>query len=321
MRVLLMLFLVASLFQSSSQGKLKVGFYDKICPDAENIVSRVVREEFESDRNLAAVLLRLHFHDCFVEGCDGSILIEGENAERDAFGHQGVGGFDVIEKAKAELEGNCPTTVSCADIVAMAARDAVFLANGPFYRVETGRRDGEVSNVSLADQMPDVSDSIQKLKELFFKKGLSEKDLVVLSGAHTIGTTACFFMTQRLYNFIPGGGSDPSINQQFLLELQSTCPPDGDVNVRLPIDRGSTERFDNQILQNIRGGFAVLQSDAALYEDEATKRVVDSYFDILSPLTGSSFEADFASSMVKMGKIGVKTGSQGTIRRVCGAFN
>ncbi|KAG9141729.1 hypothetical protein Leryth_023794 [Lithospermum erythrorhizon] len=182
-----MLFLVASLFQSSSQGKLKVGFYDKICPDAENIVSRVVREEFESDRNLAAVLLRLHFHDCFVEGCDGSILIDGENAERDAFGHQGVGGFDVIEKAKAELEGSCPTTVSCADIVAMAARDAVFLANGPFYRVETGRRDGEVSNVSLADQMPDVGDSIQKLKELFFKKGLSEKDLVVLSGNNIIG--------------------------------------------------------------------------------------------------------------------------------------
>ena len=53
---------------------------------------------------------------------------------------------------------------------------------GPFYEVETGRRDGFVSNVSLADNMPDFRDSIQRLKQKFFDKGLNEKDLVVLSG-------------------------------------------------------------------------------------------------------------------------------------------
>ncbi|KAK4838407.1 hypothetical protein QYF36_013497 [Acer negundo] len=103
---------------------------------------------------------------------------------RHAFGHQGVGGFEVIERAKARLEDECGGVVSCADIVAMAARDAIALSNGPAYDVPTGRRDGGVSNVSLADDMPDVSDSIQQLKTKFFLKGLSDKDLVLLSGIY-----------------------------------------------------------------------------------------------------------------------------------------
>lgn len=45
--------------------------------------------------------------------CDASILIEnGPNAERHAFGHEGVGGFEVIEKAKAEVEAVCPRLIS-----------------------------------------------------------------------------------------------------------------------------------------------------------------------------------------------------------------
>lgn len=63
-----------------------------------------------------------------LQGCDGSILIEkGATSEKGAFGHQGVEGYDVIENAKAKLEMICPGVVSCADIVAMAARDAVVL--------------------------------------------------------------------------------------------------------------------------------------------------------------------------------------------------
>jgi len=62
------------------------------------------------------------------QGCDGSILIDnGPQSERQAFGHQGVRGFDVIEKAKAQLEGSCPGVVSCADIVALAAREAIVM--------------------------------------------------------------------------------------------------------------------------------------------------------------------------------------------------
>ncbi|KAF3531605.1 hypothetical protein DY000_02038373 [Brassica cretica] len=309
-------------FIGISVADLKVGFYSNTCPQAESIVKRVVSGASLSDPNLPAILLRLHFHDCFVEGCDGSILVDnGAISEKFAFGHEGVRGFEIIEAAKAELEAACPGVVSCADIVALAARDAISLANGPAYEVPTGRRDGRVSNLSLAKDMPDVSDSIEILKDKFMRKGLHAKELVLLSAAHTIGSTACFFMTKRLYNFLPGGQPDPTINPVFLPELTTQCPQNGDINTRIPMDRSSERLFDQQILQNIKDGFAVLQTDAGLYEDVATRQIVNSYVGLLNPLFGPSFESDFVKAMVKMGKINVKTGSNGEIRRVCSAFN
>ncbi|CAK9309234.1 unnamed protein product [Citrullus colocynthis] len=322
--ILLNLFMFLACFASISQGQLKFGFYARSCPSAESVVRSVVNNAVQNNANMAAVLLRLHFHDCFVEGCDGSILIDnGPRSERLAFGHQGVGGFEVIERAKGELEAQCPGVVSCADIVAMAARDAIVMANGPDYEVLTGRRDGRVSDISLADELPDVSDSVQVLKNKFAQKGMSDKDLVLLTAAHTIGTTACFFMTKRLYDFFPGGsgGSDPDISPTLLPELKSQCPRNGDVNARLGIDRGSPRTFDISILQNIRNGFAILASDARLNDDPSTRAVIDSYLSPLAPILGPSFQDDFINSIVRMGQIGTKTGSQGEIRRVCSAFN
>ncbi|KAL1202917.1 Peroxidase 43 [Cardamine amara subsp. amara] len=313
---------LVTVFLGVSLADLQVGFYSNTCPQAESIVRRVVSGAASSDPNLPAILLRLHFHDCFVEGCDGSILVNnGAISEKNAFGHAGVRGFEIIEAAKAELEAACPSVVSCSDIVALAARDAISLANGPAYEVPTGRRDGWVSNMLLAKDMPEVSDSIEILKAKFMQKGLNAKELVLLSAAHTIGTTACFFMTKRLYDFLPGGQPDPTINPVFLPQLTTQCPQNGDVNARIPMDRVSERIFDKQILRNIKDGFAVLQTDAGLYEDVTTRGIVDSYFGMLNPFFGPTFESDFVEAIVKMGKIGVHTGSIGEIRRVCSAFN
>ncbi|XP_076887672.1 peroxidase 43-like [Bidens hawaiensis] len=305
-----------------SEARLKIGFYDNTCPDAEFIIRDVIRDATDSDPKVPAQMLRLHFHDCFVQGCDGSILIDnGRVSEKRARGHQGLKGFDVVEEAKARLEFECPGVVSCADIVAIAARDAVSISFGPFYEVETGRRDGFVSNKSLAARMPDFGDSVKLLKHKFFEKGLNVKDLVVLNGAHTIGTTACFFLMDRLYNSSPHGGPDPSIDEDLLPELMDACPPNGDINFRVPMDHNSGETFDTQILENIRNGFAVLQSDAELMDDPVTRRILDSYLGFTNQSVLPSFEADFVESMVKMGRIGVKTGRRGEIRRVCNTFN
>lgn len=65
-----------------------------------------------------------------------------------------------------------------------AVIDLYLKSHGPFYEVPTGRRDGRVSNISFAANLPDVDDSIELLKSKFKEKGLSDKDLVLLSGGN-----------------------------------------------------------------------------------------------------------------------------------------
>ena len=105
----------------------RVGFYSKTCPRAESIVRSTVQTHFRSSPTVAPGLLRMHFHDCFVQGCDASVLIDGPNTEKTAGPNLGLRGFQVIDDAKTKLEDACPGVVSCADILALAARDAVVL--------------------------------------------------------------------------------------------------------------------------------------------------------------------------------------------------
>ncbi|WZZ40393.1 hypothetical protein YC2023_036652 [Brassica napus] len=72
--------------------------------------------------------LRFHSDEGWrMNGCDGSVLIKGKSAEQAALANGGLRGFEVIDDAKAQLELECPGVVSCADILALAARDAVDL--------------------------------------------------------------------------------------------------------------------------------------------------------------------------------------------------
>ncbi|ERN16842.1 hypothetical protein AMTR_s00057p00127840 [Amborella trichopoda] len=63
-----------------------------------------------------------------LQGCDASILLNSTSnstAEKDAVPNQSLTGFDILDRLKALIESQCLNTVSCADILALAARDAV----------------------------------------------------------------------------------------------------------------------------------------------------------------------------------------------------
>ncbi|CAL1414681.1 unnamed protein product [Linum trigynum] len=317
----LMIALAASWSSTLVQGQLKNGFYSSSCPKAEAIVRSAVESAFKDDPSIAPGLLRLHFHDCFVQGCDGSVLISGPNAERSAPQNLGIRGFEVIDAAKTQLEASCPGVVSCADILALAARDSVDLSNGPSWAVPTGRRDGRVSSSSQAAVLPSPLDSIAAQRQKFAAKGLDDHDLVTLAGAHTIGQTECRFMSYRLYNFTATGNADPTISQSFLAQLQTLCPRNGNGLKKIPLDRDSHGNFDTSFFKNVKAGNGVLESDQRLWDDANTRRIVENYAGTIRGLFGFRFDFEFSKAMIKMSGVEVKTGKDGEIRKVCSRVN
>ncbi|KAM7509387.1 hypothetical protein LguiA_019840 [Lonicera macranthoides] len=319
--------------EAEGQGVLKNGFYSSSCPKAENIVRSTVDAHFNKDPTIAAALLRLHFHDCFVQGCDASILITGASAERNALPNLGLRGFEVIDDAKTQVEASCPGVVSCADILALAARDAVDLDTSYPIRIRrpsteylsfgvpTGRRDGSISSSSQASNLPSPLDSIDVQRQKFTAKGLNDHDLVTLVGAHTIGQTDCIFFRYRLYNFTPTGNADPTLSQASLTQLRALCPKDNNGSKRVALDKDSQLKFDASYFKNVRDGNAILESDQRLWGDSATRSIVQNYAGSIRGLLGFRFDFEFPKAMIKMSSIEVKTGTQGEIRKICSKFN
>ncbi|KAL5713529.1 peroxidase [Ranunculus cassubicifolius] len=314
-------FLLLTLATAYVRGQgTRVGFYYKTCPRVESIVKSTVQSHYSSDPSIAPGLLRMHFHDCFVNGCDASILIDGDSTEKTALPNLSLKGFDVIEDAKTAIEAACPGVVSCADILALAARDAVVVTNGASWQVPTGRRDGSVSLASDTSNLPGFTESVDAQKQKFSDKGLNTQDLVTLVGAHTIGTTACQFFRYRLDNFT-NNGPDTTIDAGFVPRLQAVCPANGDGTRRIALDTGSQNNFDTAYFTNLRNGRGILESDQKLWTDASTKPYVQRFSSTIRGLLGLRFDYEFGKSMVKMSNIDVKTGTEGEIRRVCSATN
>ncbi|GLJ19944.1 hypothetical protein SUGI_0361210 [Cryptomeria japonica] len=174
---------------------LKVDYYRQTCPEAEEIISETIAKAVKANPGVAASLIRMHFHDCFVRGCDGSILLDSldNTAEKNSpVNNPSLRSYDIIDEAKSKLEAKCAGVVSCADVVAFAARDSAYQAGGLFWAVQGGRRDGRVSLASeVTDNIPSPSFDVNRLTQFFASKQLSQEDMVTLSGAHSIGVSHC----------------------------------------------------------------------------------------------------------------------------------
>ncbi|KAL4591733.1 hypothetical protein LXL04_004704 [Taraxacum kok-saghyz] len=300
-------------------GALQFGFYNGKCgtSDVEDIVRKTVISKFLLDKTITPALLRLQFHDCFVNGCDASILLDGSNSEKTAPPNLSVRGYDVIDAAKTAVERACPRLVSCADIIVMGTRDAVSLSGGGRYNVQTGRKDGRVSLAQNAFSLPSPSTSVSSAIQAFARKNLTTTDMIYLLGGHTIGITHCSFFQDRLYNFKNTGRPDPTMNVTMLASLRRTCPQNARVDAPVNLDQNPMssavvdKSFYNQIM--LRRG--VLEIDQKLALDSLSKSTV-------AAIAGSSdFNTKFGQAMVKLGATQVLTGTQGEIRRSCRSVN
>ncbi|KAJ6287939.1 hypothetical protein OIU77_001116 [Salix suchowensis] len=309
-----------TVFGVCQAGDLRKNFYRTSCPSAEGIVKKITERLVARDPSLPADLLRLHFHDCFVRGCDASVLIRStanSKAEKDAPPNLSLEGFEVIDEIKTELEKKCAGKVSCADTLALAARDAVsFQFQKPMWEVLTGRRDGKVSRASEAlANLPSPFSNFSTLIRNFQSKGLTVHDLVVLSGAHTIGDSHCNLFSNRLYNFTGKGDQDPSLDPTYAAFLKTKCRSLSDTTTKVDMDPGSAKNFDASYFVNLKHKKGLFQSDAALLTDRTSNKIVGEL------QKSSDFFREFAQSMKRMGAIEVLTGKSGEIRKKCGVIN
>ncbi|XP_071700963.1 peroxidase 27-like [Rutidosis leptorrhynchoides] len=310
--------LVTLVFGVINANSLRLGFYKKTCPQAEAIVYATTAKYIHQAPPLTASLLRLHFHDCFVRGCDSSVLLNStttSKAEKDGLPNLSLRGFQVVDAVKTALEEACPGVVSCADTLALVARDAIQQNKGPFWPVPLGRRDGRVSLFTDSFTLPPPFANITVLKSIFASKGLNVKDLVVLSGSHTVGVSHCSTIATRLHNFTGKGDTDPSLDPTYVPQLKSICSPT-DQTTLLAMD-STVGKFDTNYYKGVSKHRGLFQSDAALLNDKKTS----AYVKFQSRTHGHSFFEDFRASMVKMGKIGILTSTAGEIRKTCAFIN
>ncbi|XP_010680401.1 peroxidase 64 [Beta vulgaris subsp. vulgaris] len=294
---------------------LSTNYYDKTCPSVESIVSNTVKEAFQADKTVPAAVLRMHFHDCFIRGCDASVLLDkfgNSKVEKSGPPNLSLHAFFVIDSAKTAIEKACPGVVSCADILALAARDAVALAGGPTWDVPKGRKDGRTSLASETRQLPAPTFNFSQLQQSFAQRGLNLGDLVALSGGHSLGFSHCSSFQNRLHNFDATHDIDPSINPSFAASLKRVCPAHNQVTSAGSSMDPSPTMFDNTYYKLILQGKSLFSSDQALLTSPSTKNLVSQF-----ARSKKAFYDAFAKSMIRMSSI---TGGQ-EVRKNCRIVN
>ncbi|EEE62233.1 hypothetical protein OsJ_17020 [Oryza sativa Japonica Group] len=283
----------------SVEAELSVDYYKKSCPGVENVVRYHVAKALKANRKEGAALVRLIFHDCFVRGCDASVLLdptaENPHTEKTAPINIGLAAFELIDEIKAAVEERCPGVVSRA---ADAQRD-----------------------------LPDSTFTISELIRNFRRKNFTIEELVILSGAHAVGVGPCSSLRARLTGppeqILPGyrsllagkcaAGEDPivpnNVRDEDPAAVAATIPS------FLPKLR-KFEFLDNSYYHNNLARIVTFNSDWQLLTEKKARGHVHEYAD-----NGTLWDEDFSDALVKLSKLPLPPKAKGEIRRHCRRVN
>ncbi|KAL0377473.1 UNVERIFIED_CONTAM: Peroxidase 29 [Sesamum radiatum] len=297
---------------------LSYGYYLETCPQVEKIVRDSMNAFSSADPNTTAAILRLVFHDCQVGGCDGSVLLNVKDpqhqAEVDSPKNFGIRKKEVIDEIKSKIEAACPQQVSCADILVLAARDAVAIAGGPKIYVPLGRRDTTVAHsrqeadVGLPRNEVNLTKAIQVFSQ---EVGITLEETAAILGAHTLGLTHCDGLMERLYQ--NGTVLPPGSEAEFVKYLKKVCPEGGQGRFTTTLNLDPTPRtFDNKYYVNGLNGHGLIALDAEMARDPRTVNIFKKF-----ATDQDAFFKVFSSAFVKITTLGVLTGDKGVIRKKC----
>uniref|UniRef100_A0A6M2EQK9 L-ascorbate peroxidase n=1 Tax=Populus davidiana TaxID=266767 RepID=A0A6M2EQK9_9ROSI len=138
-----------------------------------------------ASKSCAPIMLRLAWHDAGTYdaktktgGPDGSIRNEKELA------HAANNGLKIAIDFCEGIKAKHPK-ITYADLYQLAGVVAVEVTGGPTIDFVPGRKDSPESPEE--GRLPDAKQGASHLRDVFYRMGLSDKDIVALSGGHTLG--------------------------------------------------------------------------------------------------------------------------------------
>ncbi|OWM80411.1 hypothetical protein CDL15_Pgr019691 [Punica granatum] len=111
-------------------------------------------------------------------GPNGSIRNEEE------YNHGANAGLKIALEFCEQVKSKCPK-ITYADLYQLAGVIAVEVTGGPTIDFVPGRKDSKIS--PKEGRLPDANQGPPHLRDVFYRMGLSDKDIVALSGGHTLG--------------------------------------------------------------------------------------------------------------------------------------
>ncbi|KAL4591984.1 hypothetical protein LXL04_004961 [Taraxacum kok-saghyz] len=302
----------------SGHSELQLNYYSQSCPNAEEIVKENVIKLYEEHGNTAVSWLRTLFHDCMVKSCDASILLESINgiqSEKTSKRNIGMRNFKYINTIKDALESSCPMTVSCADLVALSARDGIVMLGGPHVEMKTGRKDSMESHLAEIDSLlPNHNDSMLYVLDRFQSIGIDVEGTVALLGAHSVGRVHCMNLVDRLYPTV-----DPTLDPSFAEYLKHRCPhqnPDPRAVEYARSDLQTPMILDNMYYKNIKNNKGLLLVDQQLVSNPLTSPFVEKM-----AADNDYFHDTFAKAFLTLSENNPVSEEEGEVRRDCRFVN
>jgi peroxidase len=291
------------------------------------------------------------------QGCDGSILLDDTSTFT---GEKGAGpnansvrGFEVIDAIKAQVEASCRATVSCADILALAARDGVnlvsILTTAPIdlSTVDTGACANRLllalhvvhtwlTHCLVRMQLGGPTWSVPLGRKDSRTASQSAANANLPGPGSSLATLITMFGNQGLsardMTALSGAHTigrsqcqffrsriytpEPNVNASFAALRQRTCPRSGgDANLA-PFDVQTPDGFDNAYYQNLLQQKGLLHSDQELFNGGSQDALVRQYSS--NPAT---FSSDFVTAMIKMGNLLPSAGTRTEVRLNCRKVN
>eukprot|EP00246_Nothoceros_aenigmaticus_P012116 TRINITY_DN35_c0_g1_i1.p1 TRINITY_DN35_c0_g1~~TRINITY_DN35_c0_g1_i1.p1 ORF type:complete len:328 (+),score=36.19 TRINITY_DN35_c0_g1_i1:147-1130(+) len=318
-RTVVALLLVLAIFDSQRLAvlaQLADNYYGTSCPQAYQIIKDETYRYYKIHGNVATSAYRNVFHDCAVNKCDGSILLDGTPGvpnERASFKNFGLRNFKWFYATKRTVEKACPGVVSCADLVALMGVYSVKILGDIDVYVKTGRKDRGITLKEDADkQLPgkddDIDTFLNRLKEL----GLDTEHAVALLGGHSVGRVHCQNLVNRLYPVTSADIAPTFANFcKFRCPTQEYTGKETDPNY-VRFDEYTPMGLDSYYFRNLLEKRLLLKVDSNLVSDPRTLPFVTKF-----AADNAYFKLKFAEAFKILLEYNAFTGPNGKVFKDC----